>query len=249
LKLHNTKGIVLRAVKYGETSLIVTIFTELFGVQSYIVNGVRVSNKKGSSKGAMYQPGAILDLIVYYNELKNLNRIKEARWSYIYKHIFSDVRKNSITLFMVELLTKCLRQPEPNADLFQFCEDSFMHLDNASETIVANFALFFALHVTGFFGVPPPTLKGSLVNSDELYFDMKEGLFSGDRPDHPNFIDGKFAKITAELINVRQPSELEQIKLNQEFRRSLLQAFEQYYALHIQDFGTMRTLPVLREIL
>jgi DNA repair protein RecO (recombination protein O) len=46
-----------------------------------------------------------------------------------------------------------------------------------------------------------------------------------------------------------QPEELETIRLNHEFRRSLLFAYENYYALHLQDFGTMKTLPVLREIL
>ena len=79
--VHNTKGIVLRVVKYGETSVIVTIYTELFGIQSYIVNGVRTTSKKGASKASLFQPAAILDLIVYHNELKNLQRIKESRWS------------------------------------------------------------------------------------------------------------------------------------------------------------------------
>jgi DNA repair protein RecO (recombination protein O) len=92
-QLHKTKGIVLRAVKYGETSLIVTIFTELFGLQSYLVNGVRTSSKKGSGKANLFQPTAILDLVVYHNELKHLNRIKEFKWSYLYKNIFSDVPK------------------------------------------------------------------------------------------------------------------------------------------------------------
>ncbi len=46
MTLHNTKGIVLRTVKYGETSVIVTIFTELFGIQSYIVNGVEIFFEK-----------------------------------------------------------------------------------------------------------------------------------------------------------------------------------------------------------
>ena len=124
-----------------------------------------------------------------------------------------------------------------------------IHLDKASDTVAANFPLFFALHVTVFFGIPPPTLKGPLNDATELYFDMREGLFTQICPDHPHYIDGKFAKVTADLINVRQPSELEQLKLNQEFRRNLLHAYETYYALHIQDFGTMRTLPVLKEIL
>ena len=42
---HKTKGIVLRTVKYGETSLVVIMFTELFGIQTYMVNGVRSAKK------------------------------------------------------------------------------------------------------------------------------------------------------------------------------------------------------------
>ncbi len=141
---HKTRGIVLRTVKYGETSLIVTIFTELFGVQSYIVNGVRTSTKKGTGKANLFQPTAILDLVIYHNELKHLNRIKEFKWHYLYKHIFSDVPKNAVALFMIELVTKCLKQPEPNPELFEFCEDAFIHLDESSGSVMANFPLFFA---------------------------------------------------------------------------------------------------------
>jgi len=46
-----------------------------------------------------------------------------------------------------------------------------------------------------------------------------------------------------------QPAELETIKLNRETRRQLLQAFEHYYALHIQEFGTLKTIAVVREVL
>ena len=51
---------------------------------------------------------------------------------------------------MIELLTKCLKQPEENADLFHFVEDAFLHLDKSGETVMANFSLFFALHVAVF---------------------------------------------------------------------------------------------------
>src|ERR1044071_7664870 len=98
MKLHKTKGIVLRSVKYGESSLIITIFTELFGVQSYLVNGVRASTKKGSGKANLFQPAAILDLIVYHNELRNLQRIREFKWDHLYQHIFSDIRKNAVAV-------------------------------------------------------------------------------------------------------------------------------------------------------
>jgi DNA repair protein RecO (recombination protein O) len=248
-KLHKTKGIVLRTVKYGETSLIITLFTEIFGVQSYLVNGVRVSTKKGSGKANLFQPAAILDLVVYHNELKQLNRIKEFKWGFLYEHILSDVKKNAVALYMVELLTKCLKQPEANPDLFHFAEDCFIHLDESSETVTANFPLFFALHLPVFFGMAPNPVKGKMVNADELFFDLKEGSFTDQRPGHPHFIEDKYALVTAELLQVRQPAELEQVKLNHDFRRHLLFAYETYYAFHIQDFGTMKTLPVLREIL
>jgi DNA repair protein RecO (recombination protein O) len=243
--LHNTKGIVLRTVKYGETSLIATIFTELFGVQSYLVNGVRTSTKKGSGKANLFQPTAILEMVVYHNEHKHLNRIKEFKWSYLYQHIFSDVPKNAAALFMIELLTKCLKQPEPNIELFDFCEDAFMHLDESSGAVMANFPLFFALHLPAFFG-----FRISDAYSDRnSILDMQEGMFVSERPDHFHFLEGKQAEVTSELLKIMRPEELEQIKLNHDFRRQLLLAYEIYYALHIQDFGTMKTLPVLREVL
>lgn len=244
-KTFTTKGIVLRTVKYGETSLIVTIFTELFGVQSYLINGVRTSSKKGSGKANLFQPAALLDLMVYHNELKQLQRIKEFKWSYIYQHILSDIPKNAVALFMVELLTKSLKQPEANPDLFHFAEDAFIHLDESKGSVTANLPLFFALHVAVFFGFR----INDQYSPQKHFLDLQEGNFVTERPSHPYFLEDKQAEITSLLLKVMQPEELADIKLNQEFRRNLLYAYEKYYALHIQDFGTLRTLPVLREIL
>lgn len=244
-KLHKTKGIVLRSVKYGETSLIVTVFTELFGVQSYLVNGVRASTKKGSGKANLFQPAAILDLIVYHNELRNLQRISEFKWGYLYENIFSDIKKNAVASFMVELLTKCLKQPEANEDLFHFVEDCFLHLDAGSETVAANFPLFFAIHLATFFGFR----ISDEYSEKNSFLDLQEGVFVDERPSHPHFLEEKKAAVTSQLLKILQPAELEQIKLNHDFRRNLLYALEIYYAFHIQDFGTLRTLPVLKEIL
>ena len=105
--IHQTKGIVLRTIKYGETSVVVNIFTELFGIQSYLVNGVRSSGK--TLKANFFQPASILEMEVYHNELKNLQRIKEFKWNYLYKNILNDVVKNSVALYMIELLQKCLK--------------------------------------------------------------------------------------------------------------------------------------------
>jgi DNA repair protein RecO (recombination protein O) len=244
-KLHKTRGIVLRTVKYGETSVIVTVFTELFGLQSYLVNGVRAAGKKGSGKAGLFQPAAILDLVVYHNELKQLNRVKEFRWGIIYRHLFSDVPKNAVSLFMVELLLKCLKQPEADPDLFYFTEDVLTHLDQDHEAVVANLPLFFALHLSHFFGFR----IDDNYSDNRPYLDLQEGSFVQARPPHPHFLEEKQAMVISQLLKVRQASELEEVKLNHEFRRNLLQRLMHFYALHISDFGTLKSLPVLKEIL
>jgi DNA repair protein RecO (recombination protein O) len=163
----------------------------------------------------------------------------------LYNYILTDVKKNAVALFMVELLTKCLKQPESNADLFHFVEDSFLHLDESNDTVTANFPLFFALHLPIFFG-----FRFTDNYSDKNPFlDLQEGRFVHDQPQHPHFLEGKQAAVTSQLLKIMQPEELEEIKLNHDFRRNLLYVYETYYSLHIQDFGTMKSLPVLREIL
>ena len=244
---HKTKGIILRTIKYGETSLVVTIFTELFGVQTYMINGVRTAKRSGA-KAVLYQPAAVLDMEVYHNDLKGMQRIKESSWEMIHHHIFSDVIKNSIALYMVELLYKSLKQPEQNTDLFYFCEDAFTQLDSADNNIAANLPLYFALHLTHFFGFRiNNTLPTHL--SQHIFLDLIEGNFTNEQPIHPHFIQGENAIITSELLNIMQVHELEQVKLNGVKRRELLLKYHDYYALHIQDFGKMKTLQVLHEIL
>lgn len=243
--IHKTKGIVLKSVKYGETSLVVTIFTELFGLQSYLVNGVRTPSKKGTAKASLFQSAAILHLVAYRNELKNLQRLKEFQWAFLYQNILSDVRKNAVALFMIELLSKCLKQPEANAELFYFVEDALHHLDEANDTVTANFPLFFALHLAVFFG-----FRISDEFTDNIYYlDLEEGRFVEEQPKHSHYLQDREAAAVSHILKIMQPDELQEVALNQEMRRRITHALEEYYALHIPDFGTMRTLPVLREVM
>ncbi|HWB94007.1 MAG TPA: DNA repair protein RecO [Puia sp.] len=245
MELHKTKGIVLRTVKYGETSLVVTIYTELFGIQSYLVNGVRTSSKKGPGKANLFQPAAILDLIVYHNDLKNLQRIREFKWGILYQHIFFDVLKNAVACFMIELLQKCLRQPEPNPELFYFVEDAFLHLDAGESRVLANFPLFFILHLAGFFGFR----IDDVYSERQSFFDLVEGQFVHEHPHHPDVLEGAYSYITAQLLRARRPGELQELALNQDTRRILLQAYLKFYALHVPDFGEMRTFSILQTVL
>lgn len=245
---HKTSGIVLRSVKYGETSLVVTVFTEKFGLQTYMVNGVRTA-KKTNNKAALFQPASLLNMVVYHHSQKTMQHIKEYSWSFLYKNILSNVVKNSVALLMVELLQKSLKQPEENPELFYFCEDALQQLDNAQASVTANFPLFFLLHLSHFFGFRIYDATATQLQSEDLYLDLQEGNFVTSPPQHIYILQKEDAIITAELLQTMQPNELAQIKLNQQKRRFLLQKYLDYYALHISDFGQLKSWQVLQEVL
>ncbi|MFT3936947.1 MAG: DNA repair protein RecO C-terminal domain-containing protein [Chitinophagaceae bacterium] len=177
--------------------------------------------------------------------MKNLQRIKEFKWGYLYKHVFSDILKNSVALFMVELLSKTIKQPEQNSQLFYFIEDAFTHLDESDPQVVANFPLYFSLHLATIYGFRLSDEYSTTNN----YLDLQEGEFIYEQPHHPYFLADPYSQITSQLLKTMQPQELQHIMLNKETRRILMNAYQQFYALHIQDFGTMKTLPVLQEVL
>ena len=241
---HKTKGIVLKTVKYGETSIISTIYTELFGVQSYIVKGVRQSSKKSSGKALYFQPGAILEMIVYYNEFKNLNFIKEYEWSYLYENVLFDVVKNTVAMYVVEMLQHSLKQPEANPELFYMVEDTLKQLDKGSSVMTANLPLYFSLHLAGKLGF---RIQGEY-NFETPILDLQEGQFIALKPNHPYFLEKELAEATSQLLSINFYNDLENIRFARVLRSQLLISYQNYIAIHVSDFGEIKTLPILQEI-
>ena len=242
---HKTKGIVLRTVKYGETSIITTMLTELFGVQTYMVKGVRQSTKKSAGKAMYFQPGAILDMEVYHNENKNLQFVKEYQWGFLYHNVFFDVVKNSVALFIVEMVTHCMKQPEANPELYYLVEDALQQTDTGTPLLTANIPLFFTLQLGANLGFQ---IQGSYSEKTPVV-DLAEGLFICENPIHLYFLEGKNAEVTSQFLEAAHFEEITDIILNRTDRRELLQAFQNYMAIHVQDFGEMKSVAILQEVL
>jgi DNA repair protein RecO (recombination protein O) len=243
---HKTKGIVLRTIQYGETSVISSVYTELFGLQSYIVKGVRQATKKTQSKQMYFQPAAILEMEVYHNHLKNLQFIKEYKWGYLYKRVLFDVVRNAIAQFMIELFQHAIKQPEANPELFYLLEGSLLEADKGSDTIAANLPLYFILHLATESGFQ---LQGNYSNTIAAVLDLKEGVYIEAEPSHTDFVAGFIAETISKIQHIQFYNDLENIKLNRQKRRQILEALLLYISFHITDFKELKTLPVLQEIL
>ena len=243
--IHTTKGIVIRTVKYGETSLVVSAFTELFGLQQYMVNGVRTSKRSNGISASQLQVGNILEMVVYQNDRNTLQRIKECKQAIHYNELFVDVTKNAVMLFMIELLQKCLKEPDPHPELFYFIEDVIKGLDNGTTQQTANLPLFFVLHLSHFFGF---RMMDNFSDKENI-LDLHEGQFVAEMPIHQMVVVPPQSESIAQLLRVMQLEELEEVKMNRQQRNDLLDACLQFYGMHINAFGNMKSLPVIRVLM
>ena len=146
-----TNGIVLRSMKYGETSLIVDVFTQDLGMRSYIVNGVRKSTSKKSA--STLQVTNFIDIIAYDNkDPDKLNRLKEFKLAKYHDGIYTHPIKSMIAQVMIEILRKCVKDYHENPELYLFMEDWFTFLNETNNSL-RNCLVVFLVQLAGFMGI------------------------------------------------------------------------------------------------
>lgn len=147
--LSKTKGIVLSFIKFKETSIISKIYTEKLGLQSYIINRVRIKNSK--FKISFFQPLSLLDLVVYTNKKNKLGRLNEVNFDHIYLTNHQHQKKISICLFLSEILLKMINFQKYDFNTFMFIRKSLIEFDNMKKNY-ENFHLQFLIKFSKFLG-------------------------------------------------------------------------------------------------
>ncbi len=219
--LHKTRGIVFRFTPYGESSIILNVFTEAFGLQSYIVNSVRT--KSNRSKIAIYQPLTLLDMVVYHKENAGIMRIKEVSCSYAYKTLTTDHVKSSLAIFLNEILNKSVREQSHAFELCEFIHSSLVELDEMKGRC-ENFHLTFLLKLSRYLGFGPNNtseMSAWLINSEE-------------------------EELLRLLLNANYDTPL---KIDNTQRRNILDSILHFYAAHVDSLNPVKSVHVLREVL
>ena len=242
--IHNTKGIVLRVTKYGDTSIIMSAYTELFGLQQYIIKGARVTSKKVANKGVFYQPAAILQMEVYHTPMKAMQMVKEVSWDYVYQNVYSDVLRNAVALYIVEVLQQTM-QPEPHPEMFYLIEDTFKQLDKGGAGLVSNLPIYFLIHLSQTMGFG---LQGKYSNETPI-LDIKEGEFVSKPPAHPYYLEAQTAQVASTFLQVQFYNDLETISLSGVQRKKILELFQLSLSWHYKKFSEIKSLPILQSIL
>ncbi len=223
-----TEGIVLQSWKYGESSLIVNIYTEIFGLQGYMMHQARTHK---TSKMALFQPLTLLDLVVYpHKSTQSLGKIAELRCLSIYQTIPYNYTKTTISLFLTEILSKCIKEQSPNKELFGFLKEAFLVFDDI-EIDNANFHLYFLAKLPKFLGFLP-------ANSTEMRLQFQENQL------HCTQIVEVWEMIDELLRN----DFLAPIDLQKQYRGVLLDTWLDFYMFNIENFMPPKSLEVIREM-
>lgn len=238
--LVKTRGIVIRTVKYSETSLICDIYTQQLGLQTYIVSGVR--QRRAKIAASLLQVTSILDLVVYHRENKEINRTKEIKPYYVYQSIPFKLNKGAIGLFNAELIKKTVKEATSNLELYEFIERSFILLDSTPHP-VANFHLFFMIHLSSYLGFMP---SGDYIEN-KSFFDLKEGVYCTIEPIHGHFLRPRLSVILYAICQ-RPLNDAHLLQIDRTTRKTLLQKFIQYYQYRVEGFQKLNTLEIFQEV-
>ena len=239
--IEETQGIVIKATKYSETSLVVHIYTRDFGMQGFLVQGVY--RKKSTFKPSHFQHLNRLQMVIYYKPQRQLQKIKELKITPIFHSVPYEIEKTAIAMFMAEILEKTLRVEEVNEPLFQFLHNSIRFLDEW-EGKLTNFPLLFLIHLSRYLGFYPHNNYSEQIP----YFNLQEGHFQANSPDPSITIPAVESNYFSQLISQDAPDG-DTLKIPHASRIALLEKLVDYFRLHLQNFSRIRSAQVLREVL
>ncbi|MFI5162592.1 MAG: DNA repair protein RecO [Sphingobacteriales bacterium] len=239
--LHKTRGIVFKTTDYGESSVIVQVFTEKFGLQSYIINGAKKPKAKISRN--MLQPLHLLDMVVYHKNTGQVQRISELKNSPQLQTIPYDVIKSSLVIFLNEVLYKAVRQQSADERLFDFIFNAIEWLDHQPEGL-ANFHLLFLVRLSRYLGFYPEQIAAAGMD----FFDMKNGVSSRYKPEGFYYLSPPHTQNFSALLQCNFEN-LGRLNFSNDERRYLLNKLLEYYALHVEGFGNIKSHEVLEEVL
>ena len=238
--LTKTQAIVLHSLRYGETRLIVDMFTRSQGRQSFIVSIPK--SVKGKIKKQLFQPLTLLEIESDLRPKLQLQKLSDIRLASPFSSIPFDPNKLSISLFIAEFLYYALRSEQHNEPLFDYIVNSIQWLDAQTDRF-ANFHLVFLMRLSRFLGFYPNLEH---YQSGD-YFDLRESVFLSTPPVHRDFLHPQEAEKIQLMMRMDFPT-MHLFRMSHQERNRLLEVSLIYYRLHLPDFPELKSVSVLQEL-
>jgi DNA repair protein RecO (recombination protein O) len=221
--------------------VIAKIFTEEFGLQSFMIKGVR--SQKTKTKSASMQLLTALDMVVEIKQSRGIQQIREMKIATPFQHIQTDIRKTTIVLFLADVLKRAVHEHEANPELFNFVYHSLQVLEYQDEHLPL-FHLSFLLQLAGQLGIQP----AGHYCEETAYFNLAEGCFQAQAPVVSPHLEGKSA---ADFDALAQSGydRLGELTITRPERKIMLEQILRYFQLHLSSFNGLQSHEILAEVL
>jgi DNA repair protein RecO (recombination protein O) len=239
MSLQKTRGILLRVLPFNDKNRIAKIYTEHFGLRTFIVSAS--SSKTSRQKTALLQPLQPIWLETTFIETNKLCRLGEISTSGSINYAMQHHTKRSILLFLNEVLYKCLREEQADEPLFNYILESINYLEK-TEKKCNNYHLVFLMQMCHYLGFMPV----SNYSNYHKYFYYREGLFDNFKSDNI-MMDEEQSRLFAQLIQLDFDN-METLELHTNARNKLLENILFYYNQHLPSFKDIKSLEILAEV-
>lgn len=241
--IQTTEAVILKSFPYSDSSLIVKAYTKDFGLQSYILRSAR-SNKGKTTKAQHFQPLRLVQLELSSNPKARLHSIKSSALMLCCDDTSCNIVKTTLAIFMTEVLNLSIKENTANEELFEFLKRQIDTLEQAESNSLAEFHLHFLLDLSSILGFEP------LDNHDwqTPYFDLISGKFVSS-PQNNDTLDAEASRQLHDFVSQHRKGNAERITADKHSRKSLLETFARFYAIHITDGRMMKSQDILGIVL
>ncbi|MDA3909840.1 MAG: DNA repair protein RecO [Bacteroidales bacterium] len=238
--LIRTKAVVLNQFRYSDNSTIAHVLTQSHGKLSLFVRG----STKGKTNGKQryFQPLFLLDADLEYKEKREIQNIKEIRISDPLQNISSDIRKQSVAIFLAEALSKSIHPEQPDDALFDFVFHNvllFEHLNKGSNL----FHHYFLVQLMKYLGFSP----GNKLTESMPFLDTESGLFVPASQLTTACFNETESKLLAAFTDINADL-LPNLNMTREKKQIALESILFYYSKHVPGFDKLKSYNILKGV-
>lgn len=235
-----TNAIVLKIQKIKDNASLIHLYTQETGRATYLLYGAQ-SKRKGNALSFLH-PLSIVSIDINLRNSRELNIINEIKQEEATMELLFNPIKSSLAFFIAEILLQVLRTNEKDDTLFEFLCQSILKLDRETKNL-GNFHIAFLLRLSGFLGFQP-SIDTPYTN---VYFDLKQMEFTSQKPEHQYFLRSYETEKMKLLLRMNYRN-FHLYHFTKSERSEVIDRILQYYKIHTQSFGEIKSLYVLKEI-
>ncbi len=231
------KGILLKKIQYDDNKYILKIFTSDSGVCAYsIITG----KNKFILKSILGQPLSLIEFAFVNKKTDEIKSIKSINIEHTYLRIPDDVVRQSILLFINELVLQTLKLPDSDKKMYGFLKHSLLLLDTENIN-KANFPIWFVVSLASYLGIG----LSKSVDEKNKVFDLVTKKYISPSIAPAITLTQELSEYLSLFINTDNPADVSISKTN---RIALLNFMIDYLAFHA-DFNTnIKSLNVLSAV-